>query len=190
MEAEPTLTSPKASEDGATTKFEALATVVADKATSIGESGALLLIIIVPAALPVAVAVKVVATLPAWPAARTSGKAGAITAKPVPATEMPETERDLVPELRMVKVFVALWPTVSEPKLMVDGLTSIEALPAPEVPGLPATPTQPEVNKMEATINRVARISRINGKGKRRERKRASTSAPSRMGVSVITNSV
>jgi hypothetical protein len=63
-------------------------------------------------------------------------------------------------------------------------------LPPEEVPGLPATPTQPEVNNMEATINKVAKISRINGKEKRREHKRASTSAPSRMGVSVITNSV
>jgi hypothetical protein len=108
VEVEPTLTSPKESDDGATTKFEAFATVVADKATSIGESGALLLIIILPDALPVTVAVKVVATLPAWPAARTSGKAGALTAKPVPATEMPEMERDLVPELMICKVFEAL----------------------------------------------------------------------------------
>jgi len=73
---------------------------------------------------------------------------------------------------------------------MVDGLTSMDWVLPPEDPGLPATPTQPEVNSMEATIKRVAKISRMNGKEKRRERKRASTSAPSRMGVSVITNSV
>jgi hypothetical protein len=108
VEAEPTLTSPKESDDGATAKLEALPTAVADKATIIGESGAVLLIIIFPEAGPVAVAVKVVATLPDCPAARTSGKAGDLTAKPVPATEMPETERDLVPELRIWKVCDAL----------------------------------------------------------------------------------
>ena len=55
-----------------------------------------------------ALAVKVAGTLAVWPAARTSGKAGALTAKPVPATEMPEMERDLVPELMICKVFEAL----------------------------------------------------------------------------------
>ena len=68
----------------------------------------MLLIIIFPEALPVALAVKVAGTLAVWPAARTSGKAGALTAKPVPATEMPEMERDLVPELMICKVFEAL----------------------------------------------------------------------------------
>lgn len=102
------MTSPKESEDGATAKLEALPTAVAVKATIIGESGAVLLIIIFPEAGPVALAVKVVATLPDCPAARTSGKAGDLTAKPVPATEMPETERDLVPELMIWKVCDAL----------------------------------------------------------------------------------
>jgi hypothetical protein len=119
----------------------------------------LLLIIIFPEALPVALAVKVAGTLAVWPAARASGSAGALTAKPVPATEMPERERDLVPELVIFRVCEALWPTVSEPKFTADGLTSIDTPPAPGVPGLPATPTQPEVSNMEATINRVAKIS-------------------------------
>ena len=150
----------------------------------------MLLIIIFPEAFPVAVAVKVAGTLAVWPAASESGRAGALTVKPVPATEMPETERDLVPELMIFKVCVELWPTVSEPKLTADGLTSMDRPPAPPVLGLPVTPTQPDVTSIEATINMVAKISRMIGKEKPRERERASTSAPSRMGVSFITNVV
>lgn len=123
VDSEPTFTSPKLTEAGVTARFEDLETAVALKETTIGESGALLLIIIFPEALPEAVAVKVVETLDDCPAASTSGRVGPFIVNPVPATEMPDTERALVPELVMLRVFVALWPTVSEPKFTLEGLT-------------------------------------------------------------------
>src|SRR3984957_3645014 len=189
VDSEPTFTSPKLTEEGVTARFEDLLAAVALKETIIGESGALLLIIIFPEALPEAVAVKVVETLDVCPAARTSGSAGAFMLKPVPATEMPETERDLVPELVMVRVLVTLWPTVSEPKFTLDGVTSMET-PVAAVPGFPAMPTHPEVISKPTTRNKVATVCRRLEIGRRRERKDAFTSAPSRMGASFITNAV
>src|SRR3984957_16414551 len=189
VDSEPTFTSPKLTEEGVTARFEDLLAAVALKETIIGESGALLLIIIFPEALPEAVAVKVVETLEVCPAARTSGSAGAFMLKPVPATEMPETERDLVPELVTVRVLVTLWPTVSEPKFRLEGVTSIET-PVAAVPGLPAMPTHPEVMSKPTTRNNVATACRRLEIRRRRERKDAFTSAPSRMGACFITNAV
>ncbi len=123
VDSEPTLTSPKLIEPGVTVRLEDWAVAAALRETIIGESGALLLIIIFPEALPEAVAVKVAETLEDCPAARLSGSAGAFMAKPVPAIEMPEMESALVPELEMVRVLVAFWPTVSEPKFTLAGLT-------------------------------------------------------------------
>jgi len=90
----------------------------------------------------------------------------------------------------MVKVFESLWPTVSEPKLTLAGLTSIDAPDVLGAPGFPATPTQPEVKRIPARIMTVATACKMVGKAKLRERVDAFTPALSMIGISFITNAV
>jgi len=80
---------------------------------------------------------------------------------------------------------------VREPKLSVEGLTCID-IPGvtPVVPGFPLTPTQPEVISMAARMEMVATACGITEKEKLRERTRTPVQAPSRIGVSFITNAV
>jgi hypothetical protein len=119
------------------------------------------------------------------------GTPPAFTVKPDPATDTPETVKDFVPLFVIVKVCDALCPTVSEPKLTVVGLTSMDRPVAPPtVPGLPAIPTQPDVINIPVITNMIAAVFTMVRKETRRERKRAFTSAPSRIGMSVITNAV
>lgn len=79
---------------------------------------------------------------------------------------------------------------MSDPKLILAGLTSMDIPDVPGVPGFPATPTQPEVISIPARIMTVTTACKMVGKGKTRERGDAFTPAPSRMGVSIITNAV
>jgi hypothetical protein len=119
------------------------------------------------------------------------GTAMDFTAKPDPAMDTPETVNDFVPVFVMVKDCVELSPMVSEPKPIVEGLTSMDKpVVAPVVPGLPVTPTQPEVTSIPVRMRMVAATCKSVGKERLRGRRRALTSAPSRMGVSFITNAV
>ena len=119
------------------------------------------------------------------------GTAPALTVKPDPATDTPETVKAFVPLFVIVKLFDALCPTVSEPKLTVVGLTSTDRPVAPPaVPGLPAIPTQPDVINIPVITNMIAAVFKMVWKETWRERKRAFTSAPSRIGMIVITNVV
>lgn len=186
----PIFTSPKFTEGGVTVKSEAFETPVAAKATITGESGALLLIIIFPEAAPLAAAVNVVETFRLWPGVKTMGSTTDFIENPDPATEIPETVRDLVPVFVMARVFDALWPTVRDPKLILAGLTSMDTPDVLGVPGFPATPTQPEVKSIPARIMTVVTACKMVGKEKPGERKCAFTPAPSRMGMSFITNAV
>jgi hypothetical protein len=61
---------------------------------------------------------------------------------------------------------------------------------APTVPGLPATPMQPEVSSIPERIRIVATACNTVRKEKLSEATRAFSPAPSRMGVSFITNAV
>jgi hypothetical protein len=58
------------------------------------------------------------------------------------------------------------------------------------VPGLPATPTQPAVNSIPERIRIIETACRKIEKVKMRERIRAFSPAPSRIGMSFITNAV
>jgi hypothetical protein len=186
----PIFTSPKLTEGGVTVKSEACETPVAAKVTMTGESGALLLIITFPEAAPLAAAVNVVETFTLSPGVKAMGSATDFIENPAPATEIPDTVRLFVPVFVTVRVFDALWPTVSDPKLILAGLTSIDMPDVPGVPGFPATPTQPEVMSIPARIMTVVTACKMVGKEKPRDRGCAFTAAPSRMGVSFITNSV
>lgn len=104
----PIFTSPKLTEAGVTVKSDAFETPVAARATMTGESGALLLIITFPEAAPLAVAVNDVETLTLCPGVRAMGSATGFIENPDPATEIPETVRDLVPVFVTVSVFEAL----------------------------------------------------------------------------------
>jgi hypothetical protein len=143
---------PNVREAGVTVRSETFATPIALKETTIGESGALLLTIILPLAEPEAAAVKVVTTVALSPADKLIGSAIVLIAKPVPATETPETVNVSVPPFVIVRFCDALAPTVIDPKLIDEGFTSMERVLVPPVvpvvPGLPARPTQPEVATM------------------------------------------
>jgi len=104
----PTVTLPKVTEDGVTVRSEDFETPMALKLTTTGEFGALLLIITFPEAAPLAAAVNVVETLALCPAAKAMGTATDFIVKPDPATETPETVRDLVPVFVMIRVCDAL----------------------------------------------------------------------------------
>jgi hypothetical protein len=104
----PTFTSPKLTDAGVTVRSEDFETPDAVKATTTGESGALLLIIIFPETAPLAAAVNVVETVALCPFSNAIGTAIGFIVNPAPATEIPETVRDWVPVLVMVKVFDAL----------------------------------------------------------------------------------
>jgi hypothetical protein len=108
VESVPTVTLPKLTDGGITVRSEDFEMPVAVRLTITGESGALLLTIIFPVAAPLAAAVKVAETLALWPPARLMGSVTDVIVNSDPATETPETDKDLVPVFVIVKVFEEL----------------------------------------------------------------------------------
>lgn len=104
----PTFTSPKLTEAGVTVRFEGFETPAAVKATTTGESGALLLIIIWPETGPLAAAVNVVETVALCPTAKAMGTGIGFIVNAEPVTEIPETVTGWVPLFVIVKIFDAL----------------------------------------------------------------------------------
>ena len=185
----PTATLPKAIEAGVAVSAAAVMPLPL-RATSEGELGALLAIVIIPVSLALVVGLNAAVIVVLWPALNDSGRCGPEAVNPAPDTDIAKTVSMSVPLLDSVTVCVALWPTAKFPKLRVVADRSIDT---PEVSGvvpLPVSPTQPDVTRITSSVTTPERARSMDARANRCERIVSFTRAPSRMGARVITTRI
>jgi len=120
----PTATVPKFQLVGLAVRMNVAATPVPDRLTTVGEVGALLVIEMLPLALPVAAGANTALNDTLAPAA-TVCAASPCTLKPVPVTVTCEMVRLAVPVFFRLMGCELLLPTTTLPKLTVVGVTEI-----------------------------------------------------------------
>jgi hypothetical protein len=107
-------------------------TPVPERETAAGELVALLTTERLPVRLPVVVGAKATLTVVVWPAARVRGSESPLRVNPAPVKLACETVTLAVPVLDRVTVWgLLVLPTVTFPKLRLDGLAASSKLPAP-----------------------------------------------------------
>ena len=107
-------------------------TPVPERETVAGELVALLTTERLPVTVPVVVGAKATLTVVVWPAARVRGSESPLRVNPVPVKLACETVTLAVPVLDRVTVWgLLVLPTVTFPKLKLDGLAASSKLPAP-----------------------------------------------------------
>ena len=130
-----TVTAPKSRLVGLAVRMNVAATPVPDSGTAVGEVGALLVMEILPLALPVADGANTALNDTVAPAA-TVCAASPCTLKPAPVTVTCEMTRFAVPVFFRLIGCELLVPTTTLPKLTGDGVTEIPgwaaAVPVPE----------------------------------------------------------
>jgi hypothetical protein len=136
-----------------------------------GDSGALLAIEMLPAALPAEAGLKVAVNVALWPAGTVVELERLERLKPEPTVLTCEIARSAVPLLAMSMDCDAVAPTLTVPKLTVVGVMEIEAAEGfvgLEIIGFPVTPMQPAVPSIaQRTIT--PEIEQKKGEGVRAE---------------------
>lgn len=112
---------PKLTLLGVAVSAELVATPVPESEIVWGEFGALSVKLIVPDAAPATVGANCALNDKLWPAAIVEGSERPLTAYPVPETVARFTTRLLLPLLVSFTVCVALWPSVTLPKVTEVG---------------------------------------------------------------------
>ena len=185
----PTATLPNAIEAGVAVSAAAVMPLPLS-ATSEGELGALLAIVIIPVSLASVVGLNAAVMDAVWPGLSDIGRCGPEAVNPAPDTEIAEMVSNSAPLLDNVTDCVALCPTAKFPKLRTVADRFIEAPVASGVVGLPAIPTQPEVTRITSSVVTPERMRRMDLGANRCERIASFTRAPSRMGARVISTRI
>ena len=121
----PVVRLPKFNDAGLTESCSVAAMPVPPTETASGELGALLISVTLPAKLLAEAGAKPTVNEDEPPGATESGSANPDKLKPVPASDAWVTLRIAVPGFRMVRVWVLVTPTVTLPKLTLEGTTEI-----------------------------------------------------------------
>jgi hypothetical protein len=121
----PCVTLPKAKMEGLADSCKLLARPLPLTGTISGEWGALLPILIVPAALPVTAGENRTVKATEWPGVTVAGNVGPPMLNPVPLTAACDRIKSAFPESLIVRVCVFDTPTATTPKLTLAGTAEI-----------------------------------------------------------------
>ena len=158
----PTITLPKLTEEGLTEIYGVPWFVDSPMPVRLivrGDSGALLAIEMLPAALPAEAGLNVAVKVALWPAGTVVELERLERLKADPTVLTCDIARSAVPLLAMSMDWEAVAPTFTVPKLTVVGVIEIEAAAGfvgLEIIGFPVTPMQPAVPSMVLTRIRTA----------------------------------
>jgi hypothetical protein len=121
----PSVTLPKATPEGLADNCKVLVRLLPLTGIISGEPGALLTILIVPAALAVTAGEKRTVNVTEWPGVTVAGNVGPLMLNPAPLTAACERIKLAFPESLTVRVCVFDTPTATAPKLILAGTAEI-----------------------------------------------------------------